>query len=290
MAEKTNFVKVFSAVLGVEKAHGLAHHIGKMAKCVKAFHAEGAGLHKSHHEAMMGHLDAMKDMEDATKAAKAKGALAKAKECAEGHMADGLEMHADHANEMAGHFGKMGKILGVEEADKWADEASDVPESVGGEPKGGAPNDYDKARGARKSAAAESDKETFTKAEMLETLNAGMAEFMKQFTEGLASGVTDEPNEPVVAKRAPGIGDRSQVRFPQSGQGRGAVNKAADTAGQGAGAGTGAGAAAEPVVITADADMKASRGDVDALKKMGFGAPGEVLPEDVAFSMSMVGR
>jgi hypothetical protein len=244
------------AGFAVEKAHSVAHHLMKMAKCVGSHCAKGMDMHKAHHAEMMKALDG--------------GNIAACKSLAEGHLNKGMGHHEDHQDLMQTHMDKLHKILGTEEASSGWDGSNDTAEHAGGIPAGATQSHY-----ALKSAGS---------VDIAEEIQKGIQSAMGEFFKAISAGATESFNAEATVEKAAGIGDRRQIQWPQSGQNNGAgVTKAADN---GAGAGEVVKKAASVIQIDAETVHKAAGGDVEALEKMGFGKPGSNVPDSVRAAMA----
>lgn len=258
----------------LQKAHSLAHHMGKMGTIVKSHTDGGVSMHKAHHAAMAQCLGG----DVAKSAGGAGGAIQRALQMNDAHMYKGAAMHSGHMDDMADCMGKLGKILGMEEADKWGASPGGGPEASAPIPMGATPNHYDAGAGPGAGPG-----KSVTLEEVGSIVKAAFAEFIG----GMASGTA-----PVEEHKAAGtgIGDRNDIQWPQMGQGRG-ITKAQDVSGmpQPGTANAPQGQTAEPTFTDKEIEKAAQGYDRDALRKLGFGAPGTPPPAHTMQSLGMVG-
>lgn len=256
----------------LQKAHSLAHHMGKMGTIVKSHTDGGVSMHKAHHAAMAQCLGG----DVAKSAGGAGGAIQRALQMNDAHMYKGAAMHSGHMDDMSDCMGKLGKILGMEEADKWGTSPGGGPEATSAIPMGATPSHYDAGAGAGKSAS-------LTAEDVGNIVKAAFAEFIG----GMASGTA-----PVEEHKAAGtgIGDRNDIQWPQMGQGRG-ITKAQDVSGmpQPGTANAPQGQPEAPTFTEKEIEKAAQGYDRDALRKLGFGAPGTPPPAHTMQSLGMVG-
>lgn len=191
----------------LEKAHSLAHHLGRVAKAVSSFHDHMTKLHKAHHDAMhKAHSDMMKAHTE--------------------HMTKVHGLHKAHHDDMHKAIQHLHKMVGVEPGED-AKYGIDEPKSMSLMDAG--TKNLQDFGGTPSPDAAKAANGSMTKAEVAEMLNEGFNSFATTFLKALSGdgdGDGDGDGEECPscgkpmkhckckAKKAAGIGDRSQSQQP----------------------------------------------------------------------------